>query len=113
MILMAAIVLSVQFEASAASAKTESFTPPCIDHELRVVTNQNTAECATHCVSESLSHLVAISMDRVSPPEVTATPVVYITQEIPALSVYSTMAKIEERHPPDNKLYLITQRLRI
>lgn len=113
MALMAAIVMSVQFQASATPIRSDTVEAPCLNHHIDPVPDPIEPGCATHCVSESLKHLVDVPINRVTPPDLTAT---FVAQP-DFVNNFSGPIQITEpflgHDPPGSTLYLTTQRLRI
>lgn len=113
MTLLAAMVMSVQFQASATPIRSDTYEAPCLNHHIDSAPDPIEPGCASHCVSESLKHLVDAPIIRVSPPDLTAT--IFTSPDV--VNHFSGPIQITQpvlgHDPPGSTLYLTTKRLRI
>lgn len=113
MSLLAAMVMSVQFETSAKPSRSDNTEAPCFGHHFDPVPDPIEPGCASHCVTESLKHLVDTPINRVAPPDLIAVIVVQADFVNDFSAPVQITAPILGHDPPGSTLYLTTKRLRI
>lgn len=111
--LLASLMLSVQVGLAAPAASADLSEMPCEGHEQPKEIDQSPTDCASHCVTGNLEHLVSYTFDRTAPPELKTVPVTHSSHPDSGYTPSRLVVTDLARGPPGTDLYLITQRLRL